>query len=743
MSSRRIVWSVTLASLLSAVVLLTTSRPTSFAKAPDPASASEAPDPEPAPTVSGTQRMVSRLETLAQEIDPGNNPYLSAHRIEILKIGIAETKDPRMVAKLQVVLARELLNNGDVDEAISVIVGLGPLVRTGSPDWARLKMLEAVAHLRRAERENCQMHHNPDSCLFPIRTAGVHGKRAGAEGAVRILTELLEALPDDRQARWLLNVAVMTLGEYPDGVPERWRLGPELFESEHDVGRFPDVATRLNVDVDDLCGGAILEDFDGDRDLDLIASAWGTASQLRYFRNDDGRGFTEQTEAAGLVGLVGGLNVNQADYDNDGDADVLVLRGAWLMGEGRHPNSLLRNDGGGRFTDVTEEAGLLSFHPTQTAAWLDYDGDGRLDLFVGNESTRSDPHPCELFRNNGDGTFTEVAAAVGVAHTAYVKGVAAGDYDNDGRPDLYLSVLGGPNVLYRNDGPGTGTDWSFTDVAEEAGVTEPRRSFPTWFFDYDNDGWLDLFVSAYAFRDIGDFTAEALGGQPRAASLPRLYRNRGDGTFENVTRQANLDRILLTMGAGFGDLDNDGWLDFYAGTGDPDFATLVPNKMFRNAGGRFFQDVTTSGGFGHLQKGHGVSFADFDEDGDQDVYAVMGGAFVDDHFRNALFENPGHGNRFVKLVLEGTGANRAGVGARVRVTVRSATGTRTIHRVVGSGSSFGANPLRLEVGLGQAQSLDRVEIDWPGSGTRQVVEGLELDRAYRIREGGKNTVERR
>src|SRR5690606_6084208 len=121
----------------------------------------------------------------------------------------------------------------------------------------------------------------------------------------------------------------------------------------------------------------------------------------------------------------------------------------------------------------------------------------------------------------------------------------------------------------------------------------------------------------------------------------RLYRNRGDGTFDDVTQTTRLDRLLLVMGTSFGDLDNDGWLDLYAGTGAPNLLTLVPNRMFRNAGGRSFQDVTTSGGFGHLQKGHGIAFGDVDGDGDQDVYAVQGGWYSADHFRNLLFMNPG------------------------------------------------------------------------------------------------------
>ena len=216
--------------------------------------------------------------------------------------------------------------------------------------------------------------------------------------------------------------------------------------------------------------------------------------------------------------------------------------------------------------------------------------------------------------------------------------------------------------------------------------------------------------------------------------MPCLYRNNGDGTFTNVASEAQVDKVMYAMGANYGDLDNDGWLDFYVGTGDPDYRSLIPSRMFRSAAGKAFQEVTESGGFGHLQKGHGVSFADFDHDGDQDVYAVMGGAFEGDVFHNVLFENPGHGHHWITLQLEGTTSNRSAIGARIKLEVDADGRTRTIHRVVSTGGSFGASSLQQEIGLGAADALRTIEITWPG-GQTQRFDDIAMDQIVRIREG--------
>jgi FG-GAP-like repeat/ASPIC and UnbV len=687
----------------------------------------------------GTRKMAALLKRLADEADPSVNPFMNSVRAKILEKAVL-AKTSGAGPPLLMELGKELLSAGRTTDAIAQYERLDGMARAQALDarskaWSELRMQEAIAQLRRGEEENCMMNHNAHSCVFPIRGSGIHTQTRGSQAAATILNDLLEHEPGNLAARWLLNIAYMTLGEYPDQVPARWRLAPELFESDYDIKPFPDIAASLGLDKDDYAGGSIVEDFDGDGNLDIMVSAMGLRSQLRYYHNDADGKFSDRTQQAGLDGEVGGLNIVQTDYDNDGRPDVLVLRGGWMGKGGVYPSSLLHNDGGGAFSDVTEAAGMLRFAPTQTATWFDYDNDGWLDVFIGNESTEDNPHPCELFHNNRNGTFTECGAEAGVAVTAFVKGVTSADYDNDGRPDIYVSVRGGDNLLFHNDGHAAGKcGGHFTDRARASGVTEPFYSFPTWFFDYDNDGREDLFVSGYMVKDVGDVVADYLG-RATEAERPRLYHNNDNGTFTDLTQGARLSHVIETMGSNYGDLDNDGWLDMFLATGAPDLSMLVPDRVFRNAGGKFFQDVTTSGGFGQLQKGHGVSFGDLDNDGDQDIVHVVGGALETDHFRSSLFENPGHGNHFLVLKLEGTRSNRAAIGARIQVVVRTDKGAeRTICRTVRTGGSFGASPLRQEIGLGDARQILSVGIRWPSGDTAKLT-GLAVDQRYVVREG--------
>ena len=585
-----------------------------------------------------------------------------------------------------------------------------------------LKTSAGVANLRRGELENCLHHFNADRCLFPIRGGGRHDLRSGSEAAVAHFEALLEKDPDDLEVVWLLNLAQMTLGQHPAKLPKGQLVSPDSYASGDDLGRYPDVATAWGLDAPDLAGGTIVEDMDSDGDLDVLFSTIDPCLPIRYHRNLGNGRFELATEEVGLADQLGGINMVQTDYNNDGRPDIFVMRGGW-----QRPirDSLLRQNPDGSFTDVTVGAGLAFAHRTQSAAWADYDGDGLLDLYIGHEDG-----PSRLFRNRGDDRFEDVSEKAGVGRTAFTKAVAWGDYDGDDWPDLYVSNYGDPNFLYHNEGDGT-----FREVAREMGVDGPFMAFPTWFWDYDNDGRLDLYVASFV-NSIDEVARDYLGRPPRAETM-RLYRNVGD-RFEDVTRAVGLAHVAPAMGANFGDLDNDGWLDIHVGTGAPSYAALMPNRTFRNRGGVSFSDVTTSTHTGHLQKGHGVAFADLDEDGDEDLLMNIGGFVDGDTFNRVLFENPGHGHDFIRLELTGVRANRRALGAKIEVEAEMRDGShRTVYRVLGSGGSFGSSPLAQNVGLGEARRVRVVRVTWPGSGTRQEWKDLPLNRIVQLREGEK------
>jgi hypothetical protein len=581
-------------------------------------------------------------------------------------------------------------------------------------------LLQGIACLRRGEVENCVECGCEGSCIFPLQPRAVHRKREGSTQAVQYFTEYLERQPDDMGARWLLNLAYMTLGEYPTRVPMSYRIPLAPFQSEYNIGRFADVAAQVGVNRLNCAGGAIMDDFDNDGLLDIVVTNWAHAAPMAYYRNQGDGTFADRTQAAGLDRQLGGLYCVQTDYNNDGWLDVYVCRGAWSDVPQRH--SLLRNNGDGTFTDVTKEAGLLTPVDGQVAVWADYDNDGWLDLFVGGEKTRS-----RLYHNRGDGTFEEVALTAGVANEGYMcKGANWGDFDGDGYPDLFVSNLDGPPRLFHNNCDGT-----FTDVAAEMGITKPRYGFACWFFDYDNDGWPDLFVVAYE-RKLANIIKSHLG-QPHEGEVCRLYHNRGGKGFDDVTAAAGLELAMCPMGCNFVDVDNDGFLDFYLGTGTPDYSMVVPNRLFKNVKGKRFADITLSSGTGHLQKGHAVACGDWDRDGNVDLYVEVGGAVPGDRFRNVLFQNPGQGNHWITLKLLGKKTNRPAIGARLKVTV-DGPAPNTFYRHVTSGSSFGANALQQTIGLGKAVRIAALEVFWPTSRTTQIFRDVPVDQAIEITE---------
>ncbi len=522
---------------------------------------------------SSHRRMVAELAEIAEGASLWN-PFFRSRQLERLRFEVRqlpEATTPAERLRRRFELGMQEFRLGSLDNAIRELTLVHrEMAPAEIAARSQVAFYLGLAYLRLGERQNCVAGHTGESCILPIRGGGVHTAKENARRAIGHFREVLSIAPEKTvehvAVRWLLTIARMAVGDYPDRVPEAERLDPAIFAPEAAFPRWPNIAPQVGLDVVDHAGGAVVEDLDGDGRLDILTSSWAPASPLKLFRNRGDGGFEEIGDAAGLAGLTGGLNLVHADYDDDGDADVLVLRGAWLGPNGRHPNSLLRNDGGGRFTDVTFAAGVGDDpRPTQTGAWADYDNDGDLDLYVGNEGNE-ELFPAQLFRNEGDGTFTDVAAAAGVENRRYAKAVAWGDFDGDRFPDLYVSNYLEANRLYRNNRDGT-----FTDVAPELGVTGPLSAFATWFWDYDNDGVLDLYVASFPYAanaglyNLFSVVAGYLGIEV-SAEPGRLYRGDGRGGFEEVGVESGLGRITMPMGANFGDLDNDGFLDFYLGT---------------------------------------------------------------------------------------------------------------------------------------------------------------------------------
>jgi hypothetical protein len=586
---------------------------------------------------------------------------------------------------------------------------------------------QGVTALRMGENDNCVHCRGASSCIFPIAPAAVHTNPTGSRLAARHFSKYLEKFPDDLEVKWLLGLAHMTLGEYPDKVDPSHRLRLDAFDqSEFDLGAFRDVSHLVGLDGRlNQSGGAIMEDFDNDGLLDIVVTSWAADEPMAFYRNKGDGTFEDRTKAAGLSKQFGGLYCVQTDYNNDGHMDIFVPRGSWLPLHLSQRPSLLRNNGDGTFTDVTALAGLLKPTDSTSACWADYDNDGFLDLFICCRR-----QPSLLYRNKGDGTFEEVSARVGLGGVSGVLGAAWIDFDNDGYPDLFVNIgLGGGGTarLFRNNRKG-----GFTEVTREMGIKGPINGFSCWAFDFDNDGWLDIFATGRSrtLRDV----VRGMMGKPSQLPGAKLYRNLKGKGFKDVTEAAGVDRCYAPMGSNFGDLDNDGYLDFYLGTGDPQLQMLVPNRLFKNVEGRRFAEITASSRTGHLQKGHGVAFGDWSRTGSLDLFVQLGGAVPGDRYHNVLFRNPGtHGNNWLNVKLVGKKTNRAAIGARIKV-VTAGEKPLTVHRHVSSGSSFGANPLEQHIGLGKAKRVALLEIHWPTSGTTQTFRDLDANQGIEVTE---------
>ena len=685
-------------------------------------------------------KMIKILEARKKMYDVKDNAFASKTEVAYYDSIIKSSDEGFFKLTNELNKGNALLKLGKEAESVATIESaINRMKKLDGRDDPKSLHFLAIAYMRLGEKQNCVNYHNPESCIMPIQKNGIHTIRQGSQKAIEIYKQLLAINPDDYESRWLLNVAYMTLGGYPSEVPKQWLIPNLNKDSGYSIKPFLDVAVNVGIKGRNMSGGVIVDDFNNDNYLDIVTSDWSLDGVMHYYQNDKNGKYLDYSKKSNLGLFKGGLSMIQADYDNDGDTDIFVLRGAWMRKYGRQPNSLLRNNGDGTFTDVTIKSGLYSEFPTQAGTWNDFNNDGYLDLFIGNESS-DESYPSELYLNNQDGTFKNVAKAAKCDVVAYIKGVTAADYDNDGDIDLFLSGMNKRKILLKNTGLKNGIP-QFTDVTDKAGLAGIKvMTFPTWFWDYDNDGWQDIFVCGYQYSGsiAGEIAMEALN-IPNESSKMYLYHNNHDGTFSDVSKESGLHKTVFAMGSNFGDIDNDGFLDMYLGTGNPDYKSLSPNRLFRNMGNGKFADVTVSARVGNLQKGHAVAINDLDNDGDNDIFIEVGGAYLGDSFSNSLYMNPGqNNNRWIKLQLEGTNSNRSAIGAKVKVTFKEKGVSRSVYRILNSGGSFGASALRMEIGIGQATSIDQIEITWPKNQKKQTFKNIKPNQYIKIIEGENN-----
>jgi hypothetical protein len=549
--------------------------------------------------------------------------------------------------------------------------------------------------------------------------AAVSMGRAGKlQRAAELGVDAMNADPSNERARYWLWLTARKMGAYPAFVPEDYRMEVTC-GYEKPVVEFKDIAPQIGLDKTSGGRGIAIFDYDNDGFLDIaIAAAHGGCSL--YHNNGDGT-FTDVSIGSGIDKSVNTFALLAADYNNDGWVDLYVTRLGFYGGEGE----LLRNNGDGTFTNVTAEAGLTLWGPAFGASWVDYDGDGFLDLFIANNlgGLFDRKTPNRLFHNNGDGTFTETTEQAGLKTVWPTIGCAWGDYDNDGRPDLFVSNAMGRSQLYHNNGDGT-----FTDVSEKAGVTEQAFGTNAAFWDYDNDGWLD--IAQFVWSDHEDVIhTMRFGDGPPDSSPMRVYRNNRDGTFTQVNRQLGLNGAWGTMSANIGDVNNDGYIDVVLGNGSPKMDRLDPMVLLEFDGARF-RNTTFAAGLAYRGKSHGVNIADLFGDGRMSILVASGGQYPGDLLTTSVYYPNRLAGNYVNIRLVGVRSNRSAIGAKISVQADG----HWQYREVSGGTNFGCLPLEQHFGFSSTPCIDVIEVRWP-SGLQQRFEGPPINHTYEFTEG--------
>jgi hypothetical protein len=575
---------------------------------------------------------------------------------------------------------------------------------------------EAVEDFRAAAKKPAL---RPDA----LRDSAVANYRAGRyRESITDAVASLDADPSSRRARYWMWLAARKLGGYPDEVPESWQVEVKAGRNTPGV-QFEDVGAEIGLDKTSGGRGTAVFDMDGDGYLDIVVSSAHAGCSV-YRNNGDGT-YSDVSVGSGLDACVNTFAVVVGDYNNDGLDDLYITQQGFYPGESR----LYRNNGDGTFTDVTRESGAGCWGPSFAAQWVDYDCDGNLDLFVcsnlGGVFDRSLPN--RLFHNNGDGTFTDVSRQSGLATSTPTIGGCWGDYDNDGYPDLFVSSGLGHSKLFRNNRDGT-----FTDVSREAGLDHVVIGTVAFWCDYDNDGWLDLVQCTWSPED--DVLDTLFHGRGPDAGRPmRVFHNNGDGTFTLKTFELGLTGCFGTMSANLGDFNNDGYVDFLLGNGDPHMnRTEPPTALEFDAVSGKYRNITFAAGLPFVGKGHGANLADLAGDGRLSLIMASGGAYPGDLMTMSVFRPTSLPGNYLNVRLVGVNSNRNAIGARLRLDA----GGRSRHSLVSGGSGFGCLPYEQHFGLGTCVAVDALEIWWPG-GARQHLEHLPVNTTIRIIEGRK------
>jgi hypothetical protein len=512
-----------------------------------------------------------------------------------------------------------------------------------------------------------------------------------------------------------------------------------------------------------LGAAAAVADFDGDGWEDIYVTDSKADGKNHLYRNNGGFTFTDLAEQAGVAHGNDDHNASADalwfDYNNDGRPDLFVVRFGHSL--------LFESLGNGKFRDITKQAGLDQYRNAITAIAFDYDRDGDVDLFVGSYFQPIDifqpstPHffpesfetannggGVTVFRNNGDGTFSDVSEAAGIQVSGWTLDLGQADADNDGDEDLYVAADFGTDRFFVNNGDGT-----FTDATKSAIGIDTKKGMNAEWGDYDNDGFLDVYVTNITddYMREGNF----------------LWHNNGDLTFTDVSRETGTFDTGWGWGGKFFDYDNDGWLDLYVVNGwvsageesyVPDIFAMVirpgidfsdlrnwppmgdkslsgyqKKKLFHNQRGQLFKEVAAQHGVDSLRDGRGIAVADFDNDGRLDLFVANAGS-APHLYRNVSPQAPDA--HWVSFVPETRGSNRAAIGAQLRLT---AAGRTQLSFVNGGNGFAGQSSPRVHFGLGPVERIDRLEIRWP-SGEEKVFENVVADKIYRLVEGAAQLI---